>query len=195
MEKIEFDDLPSATTPINSTNLNQLQTNVENAINEAGGGDINEILATIYPVGSIIIKDDDTDYSSWLGFTWQKVFEGKVLVGQDTNDTLFSTVGNTGGAKEHSHTIPEHIHNLSSNGWALANLSTSSNYVYAKQKSVTAFTYTNCQQVSANAIENSSDTTSKAIELGGATDGTSLTTDTANNLMPYQVVAYWKRTA
>ena len=33
MEKINFKDLPSTDTPINSSNLNQLQTNVENAIN------------------------------------------------------------------------------------------------------------------------------------------------------------------
>jgi hypothetical protein len=33
MEKINFNDLPSTDTPINSSNLNQLQKNVENAIN------------------------------------------------------------------------------------------------------------------------------------------------------------------
>lgn len=33
MEKINFEDLPSTDTPIDSTNLNLLQTNVENAIN------------------------------------------------------------------------------------------------------------------------------------------------------------------
>lgn len=34
MQKINFQDLPSTTTPINSTNLNAMQTNAENAINE-----------------------------------------------------------------------------------------------------------------------------------------------------------------
>ena len=34
MEKITFKDLPSTDTPINSTNLNLIQTNTENAINE-----------------------------------------------------------------------------------------------------------------------------------------------------------------
>lgn len=33
MEKINFQDLPNTDTPINSKNLNQLQTNVENEIN------------------------------------------------------------------------------------------------------------------------------------------------------------------
>lgn len=33
MEKINFEDLPSTDTPIDSANLNLLQTNIENAIN------------------------------------------------------------------------------------------------------------------------------------------------------------------
>ena len=35
MKKIEFKNLPDTTTPINATNLNKLQTNVENAVSEA----------------------------------------------------------------------------------------------------------------------------------------------------------------
>ena len=34
MQKINFQDLPNTTTPVNATNLNLLQTNVENAIPE-----------------------------------------------------------------------------------------------------------------------------------------------------------------
>lgn len=34
MDKITFKDYPNTTTPINSTNLNQIQTNIENAISE-----------------------------------------------------------------------------------------------------------------------------------------------------------------
>ena len=33
MQKINFQNLPNTTTPLNATNMNQLQTNVENAIN------------------------------------------------------------------------------------------------------------------------------------------------------------------
>ena len=33
MNKINFQNLPNTTTPVNATNLNQVQTNVENAIN------------------------------------------------------------------------------------------------------------------------------------------------------------------
>lgn len=36
MDKINFQNLPSTTTPLSAQNLNQLQTNVENAIKDAG---------------------------------------------------------------------------------------------------------------------------------------------------------------
>lgn len=39
MEKINFKNLPDTSTPINAENFNQLQTNVENAINEVAGID------------------------------------------------------------------------------------------------------------------------------------------------------------
>ena len=42
MEKIEFKNLPDTNTPINAENLNQMQTNTENAINgvvESGSND------------------------------------------------------------------------------------------------------------------------------------------------------------
>lgn len=42
MEKINFEDLPSTDTPIDSANLNLLQDNIENAINEVNykGGEL-----------------------------------------------------------------------------------------------------------------------------------------------------------
>lgn len=36
MKKIKFEDLPSQNSPINATNLNQMQDNIENAINNTG---------------------------------------------------------------------------------------------------------------------------------------------------------------
>ena len=40
MNKINFQNLPNTTTPINATNMNLLQTNVENALNEATIGTV-----------------------------------------------------------------------------------------------------------------------------------------------------------
>lgn len=44
MQKIEFKDLPDTSTPINSENLNLLQTNVENAIQESNNYSLNETI-------------------------------------------------------------------------------------------------------------------------------------------------------
>lgn len=35
MTKIQFEDLPSENTPVNASNLNQMQTNIETALNNA----------------------------------------------------------------------------------------------------------------------------------------------------------------
>ena len=135
-------------------------------------GEGSNILEIIYPVGSIIIKDDSTDYSNWLGFTWSKVFAGRVLVGQDTAQTEFNTIGKTGGSKDavvvsHNHDkvnwlgedrYPISLNGGGTEGYVLGGWSTGA---------------------------------------GGGTMGTNTVGEsgTSKNLQPYQVVAYWKRTA
>lgn len=107
MEKINFQDLPSTKTPIDSTNLNLLQTNVENAIND--------LPQKIFPVGSIYISVTNTNPSSFLGGTWVAFGQGRTLVGVDTSQSEFNTVQKTGGAKTVTLTtsqIPSHTHSL-----------------------------------------------------------------------------------
>ena len=59
MEKIPFENFPSTKTPIDATNLNQLQTNTENAINElaslVGDGGIES--SSLEPNGYIRFKN------------------------------------------------------------------------------------------------------------------------------------------
>ena len=50
MEKINFENLPSTNTPISAENLNQIQTNVENAIN-----DNTDMLVGNTPAGDMIV--------------------------------------------------------------------------------------------------------------------------------------------
>ena len=154
----DFKDLPSTDTPYNSETFNAMQ---------------NKLLDSIYPIGSIIIKDDTTDYSSYLGFSWEKVFAGVTLVGLDTTQTEFNTIGKTGGEKTHTLTIdemPKHNHNLfASEGGAV--------------------------QFPPYSAKSNGD--SGASQIGGyATITTYSGSDQPhNNLQPYQVVAYWKRVA
>lgn len=135
-------------------------------------GGIADLYNAIFPVGQIVIKGDNEDYSNWLGFTWERTAVGKVLVGIDSTDTDFNNIGKNGGEKTHLLTIsemPNHRHNLEAgaktNAWAEPNYAISYQYQ------------------AANIISSPQG----MVSTGG---------DQAhNNLQPYQVVAYWKRTA
>ena len=95
------------TTPINTENLN----NIENGIAD--------LYDAIFPVGQIVIKGDDADYSNWLGFTWERTAVGKVLVGYDSTDSDFNAIGKIGGSKKlqsHQHTLNVGWKNLDAGG-------------------------------------------------------------------------------
>ena len=135
------------------------------------------ILDTIFPIGSIVIKADNEDYSNWLGFTWERTLVGRVAVGIDSNDTTFDTIGETGGAKTHTLSIdqlPSHSHTVHPevymNAWG-----SSSKYFGSGSG-----TYMNTESQGGR---------------GTYSTGTAGSGQAHNNLQPYQVVAYWKRTA
>ena len=151
------DGIYTGGTDLNAKTFNDMQANIEIAIN------------SIYPVGSIIIRDDTEDMSNFLGFTWEKVFAGRVLVGLDTSQTEFNTIGKTGGEKTHTLTIeeiPKHTHTISVGN----NPTTAASY----DRVASAYAGDNPKNFNAS-------------ETGGA--------QPHNNLQPYQVVAYWKRIA
>ena len=133
---------------------------------------IADLYNAIFPVGQIVIKGDNEDYSNWLGFTWERTAVGKVLVGIDSTDTDFNTIGKTSGEKSVKLTVaqmPKHTHNLKTgartNAWQEPNYAISYQYQAASTAN------------SSEGIENT----------GG--------NQPHNNLQPYQVVAYWKRIA
>lgn len=70
-----------------------------------GGGQrsLNEILDNIYPIGSIFITTVNQDPSPYLGGKWESFGAGRVLVGFDSSQAEFNTIGKTGGSKTHSH--------------------------------------------------------------------------------------------
>jgi hypothetical protein len=67
-----------------------------------------------FPVGAIFLSAVSTDPSILLGYgTWSAIGAGKMLVGIDSGDADFDTLGETGGEKEHTLTIsemPSHDH-------------------------------------------------------------------------------------
>lgn len=134
---------------------------------ESGG---TNILDVIFPVGSIVIKADNEDYSSWLGFTWERTLVGRVAVGIDSTQTEFDTIGETGGEKTHTLTIneiPSHRHDI---GSRRINVKQGTDDYWEVPYNSQELSYTFYSQYT-----------------GGGQ---------GHNIMnPYQVVAYWKRTA
>ena len=129
-----------------------------------------EVLKKAYPIGSVYINASNaTNPASLLGFgTWSAFGAGKVMVGLDAGDTSFDTAGETGGEKAHTLTtteIPSHNHGLGSYG----DPSTAGTYYYK--------------------------TTRVSNQFGVGYTGDTGGGGSHNNLQPYIVVYFWKRTA
>lgn len=187
---------PTAPTATTGTNTTQLATTAF----------VQAALQALYPVGSVYINASvTTNPATLLGFgTWVTVGDGKVLVNQDTTDSSFDVMGETGGSKDsavvsHSHTVTDagHTHLLvnGNNGpsGSSGNVNTTTNkYInYAKgigggatgeNYSMWGDTTTPDRGVSGTS------TTGISIDSAG-------TSGTNGNLQPYVVVKMWKRTA
>ena len=132
-----------------------------------------EVLKKAYPIGSVYINaSNSTNPASLLGFgTWVAFGAGKVMVGLDAGDTSFDTVGETGGEKTHTLTVaemPAHKHKFGYTGG---------------NTDATGSPYSVGKAIGHDPSNVYSETTS----TGG--DGSH------NNLQPYIVVYFWKRTA
>ena len=132
-----------------------------------------EVLKKAYPIGSVYINaSNSTNPASLLGFgTWVAFGAGKVMVGLDAGDTSFDTVGETGGEKTHTLTIaemPAHKHKFGYTGG---------------NTDATGSPYSVGKAIGHDPSNVYSETTSTG---GGGSH---------NNLQPYIVVYFWKRTA
>lgn len=171
-----------ATQTITYTNKADLYTDSSIAdINKVKASDMNEIksvvnnnanvLNAMWPVGSIFINTTGVNPSEFIGGTWESYGNGRVLVGQNTSDTDFDTLGETGGNKalqKHSH---EGIFWSDNNGVGLT--------TYGSAAYRLSFTQAAC---------------SNAFHTGVAGTGAEPTA-TNGNLQPYIVVSMWVRTA
>lgn len=133
------------------------------------------ILETIYPVGSIYINTTGTNPSTFLGGTWEAFGKGRVLVGQDTGDTSFDTLGETGGDKAVTLKIeemPAHKHD--------AFYQEVANFVHGDGM------YNGLRFAQGNGVTSTGQIGETRNTGGGQAH---------NNLQPYIVVSMWQRTA
>jgi hypothetical protein len=144
----------------------------------------NTLWDKIYPVGSIYTTTNGSfDPNTSFYGTWVVYAAGKVLVGQDTGDTDFDTINESGGAKTHTLTVdemPEHKHgsNLRLEGAANGNILIDNSLYYD--------TGVGGREIDELSQTNDGDSTYTMNEGGGQAH---------NNLQPYTVVKYWRRTA
>lgn len=131
---------------------------------------ISDVLKLAYPIGAIYTSVVSTSPATLFGFgTWSAFATGRVLVGIDAAQTEFDVVEETGGSKTHTLVaaeMPAHVHDI--------NVPSSA---------------------SGGALKTALDT-----NASGATDGGNDTSSVGgggahNNLQPYIVCYFWKRTA
>lgn len=87
MEKIIFEDLPSTNTPLNADNLNQIQENVENAIEEIRDNLVKILWSNSNPTNNfdaqtVSLNDDISNYDMYC-----------VIFNQSTGSTNQLTTG------------------------------------------------------------------------------------------------------
>ena len=131
------------------------------------------VRATEYPVGRIVMFYDNTDHSNYLGYTWTRVCSGRVPVGYDTTQTEFNTIGKTGGEKTHKLNInemPSHNH-------------TSSAFIYVNGNT------------EISGVQPGSAFTPAGFGRSQTTLNYSGGSQAHNNLQPYEVISFWRRTS
>ena len=188
---------------------NQIQTVVDNIVN------------VMYPVGIIVEFAKDVDpNTTWVGTTWERMSNGRVLVSAGTSDSGTTyTVGVTGGEESHQLTtneMPIHNHgtNTSSSGghnhnrgdmnitgtfWASTGGPNGATGAFSMKESGRGYT-----AMTSNYYDGRLFDFNAASGWTGNTNWTGDHTHTIssdggnyahNNMQPYEVVNRWKRTA
>lgn len=157
------------------------------------------LMNKIYPIGSVYINaDDDTDPAELLGFgTWEAIAAGRVLVGQDTGDTDFDTLGENYGEKEHSLTtdeIPSHYHTVNPPSTSTDN-DTHNHGVYVAGNRAASGSAESVPVGSGGTVNTANDTHNHTVDIPQFNSGNAGGGSAHNNIQPSLVVKIWKRTA
>jgi len=145
------------------------------------GGDLGStLLNTLYPVGMVLAMVQN--WGGFTGQTWVQFAQGRTLVGQDSSDTAFDAVTPTAYIGEKAHTltkaeIPPHHHNIQTYEDRPSH--------YVSYTSATSYPM------------GYDDTPLESTDNGnvGSTENGLNPAAAHNNVQPYEVVYYYKRTA
>jgi microcystin-dependent protein len=147
----------------------------------------------------------NTNPGTLLGYgTWSAFGAGRMLVGLDSGDADFDTVEETGGAKtvtltaaqsglpQHTHTQNAHTHVQNAHNHVITSqtATTGSATSYEHGTLDTSSAETEATEVTANATAVNQDATA-VNQNAGPTDAS----QAHNNMPPYIVCYFWKRTA
>jgi hypothetical protein len=171
--------LPTGTTAVT-------QSSTDSSTKLATTAFVQAVANAMFPVGSIYTNASvSTNPATLLGFgTWTAFGTGRVLVGVDSGDTSFDTLGETGGSKDAI--VVSHTHTATDSGHT---------HVYGPGSTNNTFF-----QYSAGGgnsgitqpVGQSATTASSTANITVASTGSSATNA---NLPPYITVYMWKRTA
>ena len=159
-----------------------------------GGVFWSNIYNLIYPVGSVKIMFGT--FGGFTGQTWVEFGQGRTLVGLDAGDADFDTIGEQAGFKEialtqaqmprHTHIQNAHSHQVREPNWPGGQ--------NCRRVAPCDVQYSTAQPIF-NALQ-SQDTTATNQHTGGVGVAQSDSNGQAhNNLQPYIVVRYYRRTA
>ena len=162
---------------------NKINSNATSISNLTDKDNVNNVFLQTYPVGSIFVTNESTNPGSIFGGTWVTYGEGRTLVGVDSTQTEFATVGKTGGTKTHTLTINEmpshsgHLYGSAGEVTGVGNAKGAWLYQMTTHDVTHGYgwDYANNEYYPANQ------------SLGGS--------KAHNNLQPYITVYMWKRTA
>lgn len=146
------------------------------------------LLINLYPVGSIYINAGvATNPGTLMGFgTWERYGDGKLIVSQDSTDSDFNDLTDTGGSKTVTLTkeqsgLPSHFHEVGSTG-------SEENEPFSAQSTKNRRNHESGQHTTSNTSNMTQDGETRV--HAGADAASS-----HDNMPPYVVAYMWKRTA
>lgn len=184
----------TSTEQVTSTKLHQLIDDAAIAI---------DTFNVIWPVGSVYTSVVATNPNTLFGFgTWSAFGAGRTLVGLDAGQTEFDAVEETGGAKTHALITAElaaHTHSISASG-TTSSSGTHTHTITGQIVNGTAPLGAGVAGAGAGNLTSTQQYTGSdgdhthTVTVAG-TSGSNGSGTAHNNLQPYIVVYFWKRTA